>query len=194
MEWQKRYPELVRVFGSLLIVEDEETEAVKQYLFTLNRLPFALHARLVKAGLKQICLANKPVPELDDLQRLRGLPVDAFGKRTWDQVPGAYTQGTIALGVAGQHGSSDLLVHEWAHAAGDLLRYNQAGELTVAFLRLQRKLDPFYIRLGVARGSRELFAEGLAVCFTYGREECRLEYDEEFADYLTAILTQENEP
>jgi hypothetical protein len=189
-DWRQAYPELAATFGETLIVEDFETALIQEYMRTLAGLPIEIHARLLAGGLKEVHIANRPVPELDALQRLRGQPVSANATRTWDEVPGAYTQGVLVAGV-GRHGSAALMIHEWGHAIGDILGHNQDGELMLAYVRLQGKLDPFYTRYGIARGSREMFAEGLAVYFSDGREVAVNEFDEAFVQYIEGVIAKE---
>jgi len=189
-DWKRMYPELSEAFEGILQVEDFDKELVQGYLRAMAQLPSKIHQNLVKAGLTEVHIANRPVPELDSLQHLRGTAVTPNSKRIWDEVPGAYTNGVLVAG-SGRTSSINTLLHEYGHAVGDLLKHNQEGELIVAFLRLRPKLIPFFANLEPMRGARELFAEGFAVYFGSGRDLVVNEFDEAFAHYLETVIEKE---
>jgi hypothetical protein len=158
--------EAERRFGGLLNVSGyatgsaHERAVIDAHLADAGLIPERLVARVVTAGLAGVFVGVGDVPDLDDMRFLRGT--------SYEQVSAIYDR-TRRYIVAGTYGDDALdehnLLHEFGHAAGDLLDLNEHLEV----LKLHRDID-FWIRLpafmrgfqpGDGRGRRELFAESI---------------------------------
>ena len=84
---------------------------------SLADLPDALKERLAD-GLNGIYVGSGGVPDLDDMQYLRGEPLPS-GKATWDICAGAYGDRTIVVGDRPSP-TPDVMLHEIGHALDDL--------------------------------------------------------------------------
>src|SRR4051812_11540706 len=84
---------------------------------SLAGLPDALKERLAE-GLDGIYVGSGGVPDLDDMQYLRGAPLPS-GKATWDICAGAYGDRTIVVGDKPSP-TPDVMLHEVGHALDDI--------------------------------------------------------------------------
>ena len=84
---------------------------------SLAELPDALKDRLAE-GLDGIYVGSGGVPDLDDMQYLRGAPLPG-GKATWDICAGAYGDRTIVVGDQPSP-TPDVMLHEVGHALDDI--------------------------------------------------------------------------
>lgn len=84
---------------------------------SLTELPDALKEKLAK-GLDGIYVGSGGVPDLDDMQYLRGAPLPS-GKATWDICAGAYGDRTIVVGDRPSP-TPDVMLHEIGHALDDI--------------------------------------------------------------------------
>jgi len=84
---------------------------------SLAGLPDALKEKLA-AGLDGIYVGSGGVPDLDDMQYLRGEPLPS-GKATWDICAGAYGDRTIVVGDQPSP-TPDVMLHEIGHALDDI--------------------------------------------------------------------------
>jgi hypothetical protein len=101
----------------------------QQILTAIDRiaaLPSHVAGRLLE-GVEGIYVGIGMVPDLDDMQDLRGQPIhpDRPHGATWDLIPGAYRRtgyrkGVIVIGSAGKPLTIDLFLHEVGHALDDL--------------------------------------------------------------------------
>jgi hypothetical protein len=80
-------------------------------------LPDALKDKLAE-GLDGIYVGSGGVPDLDDMQYLRGAPLPS-GKATWDICAGAYGDRTIVVGDRPSP-TPDVMLHEIGHALDDI--------------------------------------------------------------------------
>jgi hypothetical protein len=83
----------------------------------LAELPQLIKSKLA-AGLDSIHMGTGGVPELDDMGRLRGVPLPG-GRATWDACAGAYGDRKIIVGSRPSP-SPDVACHEVGHALDDL--------------------------------------------------------------------------
>jgi hypothetical protein len=84
---------------------------------SLAELPDALKDKLAE-GLDGIYVGSGGVPDLDDMQYLRGAPLPS-GKATWDICAGAYGDRTIVVGDQPSP-TPDVMLHEVGHALDDI--------------------------------------------------------------------------
>lgn len=84
---------------------------------SLAELPEALKDKLA-GGLDGIYVGSGGVPDLDDMQYLRGAPLPS-GKATWDICAGAYGDRTIVVGDRPSP-TPDVMLHEIGHALDDI--------------------------------------------------------------------------
>ena len=84
---------------------------------SLAELPDALKDKLAE-GLDGIYVGSGGVPDLDDMQYLRGAPLPS-GKATWDICAGAYGDRTIVVGDRPSP-TPDVMLHEIGHALDDI--------------------------------------------------------------------------
>jgi hypothetical protein len=83
----------------------------------LAELPQLIKAKLA-AGLDAIYVGMGGVPNLDDMGRLRGVPLPS-GRATWDACAGAYGERKIIVGSRPSP-SPDVMCHEIGHALDDI--------------------------------------------------------------------------
>jgi hypothetical protein len=84
---------------------------------SLAELPEALKDKLAE-GLDGIYVGSGGVPDLDDMQYLRGAPLPS-GMATWDICAGAYGDRTIVVGDRPSP-TPDVMLHEIGHALDDI--------------------------------------------------------------------------
>jgi hypothetical protein len=84
---------------------------------SLAELPEGLKEKLAD-GLDGIYVGAGGVPDLDDMQYLRGAPLPS-GKATWDICAGAYGDRTIVVGDQPSP-TPDVMLHEIGHALDDI--------------------------------------------------------------------------
>lgn len=84
---------------------------------SLAELPEALKEKLAE-GLDGIYVGSGGVPDLDDMQYLRGASLPS-GKATWDICAGAYGDRTIVVGDRPSP-TPDVMLHEIGHALDDI--------------------------------------------------------------------------
>ena len=72
---------------------------------------------LLTAAVDAIYIGPGGVPDLDDMSRLRGVPLPS-GRATWDACAGAYGDRKIVVGTRPSP-SPDVMCHEVGHAVDD---------------------------------------------------------------------------
>ncbi|HZC40663.1 MAG TPA: hypothetical protein VE343_08315, partial [Streptosporangiaceae bacterium] len=75
-------------------------------------------AQVLAGGLDAIHVGAGGVPELDDMGRLRGVPLPS-GRATWDSCAGAYGERKIMVGSR-PSAAPDVMCHEVGHALDDI--------------------------------------------------------------------------
>jgi hypothetical protein len=136
---------------------------------SLADLPDALKEMLAE-GLDGIYVGSGGVPDLDDMQYLRGAPLPS-GKATWDICAGAYGDRKVVVGDQPSP-TPDVMLHEIGHALDDIdgimtedgPRQWQSDSLE--FRALYRECLPHLLsdfhRQGEDLGCHEFFADAFA--------------------------------
>jgi len=130
----------------------------------LAELPAVIADRLA-AGLDAIYVGDGGVPELDDMGRLRGVPLPS-GRATWDACAGAYGERKIIIGTR-PSAAPDVVCHEVGHALDDLdgslgVWQSDSDEFRALYLGcLPRMVSDFHRQTG-SLGRREFFADAFA--------------------------------
>ncbi len=136
---------------------------------SLAELPDALKERLAE-GLDGIYVGSGGVPDLDDMQFLRGAPLPS-GKATWDICAGAYGDRKVVVGDQPSP-TPDVMLHEIGHALDDIdgimsedgpRQWQSDGP---EFQALYRECFPHLLsdfhRKGEELGCHEFFADAFA--------------------------------
>ena len=120
---------------------------------------------ILSGGLDAIHVGEGGVPELDDMARLRGIPLPS-GRATWDACAGAYGQRKIIVGSR-PSSAPDVMCHEVGHALDDIDREDGRWQSDSAqFRRLYERchgalVSDFHRQPGDL-GRREFFADAFA--------------------------------
>jgi hypothetical protein len=96
---------------------DQLTSEVVTAIRRLAELPQLIKDKLA-AGLDAIYVGAGGVPDLDDMGRLKGVPLPS-GHATWDVCAGAYGHGKIVIGSRPSP-TPDVTCHEVGHALDDI--------------------------------------------------------------------------
>jgi hypothetical protein len=120
---------------------------------------------MLAAGLDAIFIGPGGVPSLDDMSRLRGLPLPS-GRATWDACAGAYGERKIIVGSR-PSAAPDVMCHEVGHALDDIDGsgggwQSDSDEFRGLYDRcLPRLVSDFHRQPGTL-GRREFFADAFA--------------------------------
>ncbi len=129
----------------------------------LAELPAKLKEKLA-ASLEGIFVGPGGVPDLDDMQHLRGVPLPA-GRATWDVCAGAYGRRKIVVG-AQPSPTPDVMCHEIGHALDDIDAPGQWLSDRAEFRTLYENCLPYLVsdfhRQPGGLGRREFFADAFA--------------------------------
>ncbi|HTT52134.1 MAG TPA: hypothetical protein VMH35_12100 [Streptosporangiaceae bacterium] len=130
----------------------------------LARLPLVIKD-ILAAGLDAIHVGEGGVPELDDMARLRGVPLPS-GRATWDACAGAYGQRKIIVGSR-PSAAPDVMCHEVGHALDDIDRVDGRWQSDSApfrhlYQRCRDALVSDFHRQPGDLGRREFFADAFA--------------------------------
>ncbi len=130
----------------------------------LAELPQLVKEKLA-AGLDAIHVGAGGVPDLDDMGRLKGVPLPS-GRATWDACAGAYGERKIIVGSRPSP-TPDVMCHEIGHALDDIDGpEGQWQSDSAEFLALYEQCLPsvrsdFHRQRGML-GRREFFADAFA--------------------------------
>ncbi len=130
----------------------------------LAELPQLIKSKLA-AGLDAIYVGMGGVPNLDDMGRLRGIPLPS-GRATWDACAGAYGERKIIVGSRPSP-SPDVMCHEIGHALDDIdgdddQWQSDSAEFHALYDQcLPHMVSAFHQQPGVL-GRREFFADAFA--------------------------------
>ena len=130
----------------------------------LAELPQLIKVKL-RAGLDAIYVGMGGVPDLDDMGRLKGVPLPS-GRATWDACAGAYGERKVIVGSRPSP-SPDVMCHEIGHALDDIdgdgeqWQSDSAEFLTLYDQCLQHMVSAFHRQPGLL-GRREFFADAFA--------------------------------
>jgi hypothetical protein len=120
---------------------------------------------ILAAGLDAIHVGEGGVPELDDMARLRGIPLPS-GRATWDACAGAYGQRKIIVGSR-PSSAPDVMCHEVGHALDDIDRVDgrwqsDSAQFRQLYDRCHGELVSDFHRQPGDLGRREFFADAFA--------------------------------
>jgi hypothetical protein len=120
---------------------------------------------ILAAGLDAIHVGEGGVPELDDMGRLRGIPLPS-GRATWDACAGAYGQRKIIVGSR-PSSAPDVMCHEVGHALDDIDRVDgrwqsDSPRFRQLYERCLGALVSDFHRQPGDLGRREFFADAFA--------------------------------
>ena len=130
----------------------------------LAELPLSVTERLAD-GVDAIYVGPGGVPDLDDMGRLRGVPLPS-GRATWDACAGAYGEGKIIIGTR-PSATPDVVCHEIGHALDDLdgpggMWQSDSDEFRALYGRCLSRLVSDFHRQEGSLGRREFFADAFA--------------------------------
>lgn len=161
-----RFGNLIHVTG-YDIASKFEKSVIDIHLQDVSRIPDVVALRTIEGGLRGVYIGVGSVAELDDMGFLRAArPLGWREDTTYADVHGAYDRrrkfivaGTVGRSPHAQH----TMLHEFGHAVGDLLGFNEADILMNHHRDIHYwTLLPPYFRGGYPgdhRGQREVFAE-----------------------------------
>jgi hypothetical protein len=121
--------------------------------------------QILAAGLDAIFVGPGGVPDLDDMARLRGVPLPS-GRATWDACAGAYGERKIIVGTR-RSAAPDVMCHEIGHALDDIdgsgeMWQSDSDEFRRLYDRCLPRLVSYFHRQEGAIGRREFFADAFA--------------------------------
>jgi hypothetical protein len=121
--------------------------------------------QILAAGLDAIFVGPGGVPDLDDMARLRGVPLPS-GRATWDACAGAYGERKIIVGSR-RSAAPDVMCHEIGHALDDIdgsgeMWQSDSDEFRRLYDRCLPRLVSYFHRQEGAIGRREFFADAFA--------------------------------
>jgi hypothetical protein len=130
----------------------------------LAELPLMIK-QILAAGVDAIHVGEGGVPELDDMARLRGVPLPS-GRATWDACAGAYGERKIIVGSR-PSSAPDVMCHEVGHALDDIDReqgrwQSDSAEFRHLYQRCEGSLVSDFHRQPGDLGRREFFADAFA--------------------------------
>ena len=130
----------------------------------LAGLPSAVKESLA-GGLDAIFVGPGGVPDLDDMGRLRGVPLPS-GRATWDACAGAYGDRKIIVGSR-PSAAPDVMCHEVGHALDDIdgsggLWQSDSEDFRTLYARCLPRLTSDFHRQEGALGRREFFADAFS--------------------------------
>jgi hypothetical protein len=130
----------------------------------LAELPLIIK-QILAAGVDAIHVGEGGVPELDDMSRLRGVPLPA-GRATWDACAGAYGEKKIIVGSR-PSSAPDVMCHEVGHALDDVDRekgrwQSDSAEFRRLYERCEGSLVSDFHKQAGDLGRREFFADAFA--------------------------------
>ncbi|HEY2489479.1 MAG TPA: hypothetical protein VGI37_08240 [Streptosporangiaceae bacterium] len=130
----------------------------------LARLPQRIKD-LLTAAVDAIYIGPGGVPDLDDMSRLRGVPLPS-GRATWDACAGAYGDRKIVVGTRPSP-SPDVMCHEVGHAVDDSDAppgrwQSDSAEFRMLYDQCLPSLVSHFHRQQGVLGRREFFADAFA--------------------------------
>jgi len=130
----------------------------------LAELPLIIK-QILAAGVDAIHVGEGGVPELDDMSRLRGVPLPS-GRATWDACAGAYGEKKIIVGSR-PSSAPDVMCHEVGHALDDVDRekgrwQSDSAEFRRLYGRCEGSLVSDFHKQAGDLGRREFFADAFA--------------------------------
>lgn len=174
-------PQVVRDTMRNVILEADGPLA-QQHLSDYGRIPEALRNTMADKGVSVYINNDRTMPDIDDLAQYRNVRPRGWPEgMTWNDVPGVYhTAGKAVVAGKGEHGTSSLLLHEYGHAVGDVLGYDNDTRLIALHKAQHGFLDPYLQQggPGAFAGRQEFLAESFAqVLIDSGRAKAKYGLD-----------------
>lgn len=148
------------------VILEADGVVAQRHLQDYNRIPAALRDAVEAEGVKTYINNDKALPDIDRQERFRGIRPRGWSEgSTWDIVPGAYnSQDRYVIAGKGQHGTMSLLLHEYGHAAGDTLGYDNDARLVALHRSQYDRLVPYHQQGGPGgyAGRQEFLADAFA--------------------------------
>lgn len=146
-----------------------------EHLEVLAKVPATIHVRVAAAGLTGVYIGSGPVTELDDMGHLKGKrPLGWPEGTTWDQVRGCYDRKrkTVVCGTGVGGDSAAMPLHEYGHAAADLLGLERGEDAKAWHAKLHDGLPRYFQQDGPGgiKGTQELMAESFAIHWSRGED------------------------
>ncbi len=184
------YPSL-GVLGKTLRIDGYDDSVVQQHVRDLALVPESLLAQARKAGIKDIHFGPVGMPYLDSNEYARGVQPRGWPPgMTWDDVPGGYNpRARSVVAGRGDHGCTSLALHEYGHALGHLLNYDNDVRLIALHKQIFNRLDPYLRQDGPGgyAGRHELVAEGFATVVK-DRVLATKTYGPEFVHFVEDVM------
>ena len=153
---------LQSVLGDKLDVSGQDSQFARAHIIALAKVPDNIHKKLIDAGLNKIRVGNGAVTSFSGYEYLSNeSPRGWGGTLTWDDVAGMYDPAhkQVICGT-GVQGARALSLHEYGHAIGDLLEYDNDPTLINFHKKLHPQLSPYEQQGGPGgfAGRQELLA------------------------------------
>lgn len=198
VEVAQKHPRVVAALQNLEVTEHSHP-GVKRALDHLEQIdPRLLHQIAHTRGetWHGLQIGARSLPELDDLQHLRGVyPRGWPPGSTWDIVGGCGGPQQVAVAVEGISDSAATALHEIGHAVGSRLKVrgisvDQSTELVEHHRRLYGKLPPYLAQDGPGgiAGCEEMFAESVAELHVWSAQLFDELYDQSYRLWLEKTL------
>lgn len=202
------HPEVFDLFGHIIDASGYDTCSnaskmiIHGYFNDLRTIEPDIAQKVMNLGLNGMYFGEGQVPELDNMQYLRGEhPPEAPEGMTWDdeELVGCYSGNGISgqIIVAAPKSMADKgfnqiyspILHEFGHALGHMLGHNNDRALIAAHIRLYNRL-PRYLKQngpGTLAGRKELLADGVAAVLK-DPVAAATEYDQDFVLFIQNVV------
>lgn len=174
----------------------ENLQMHREHIEDLSLIPANAIKRTTREGVSMIVFSGSAADAIPSIANER--PRGWTEGKTWKDVGGIYdpaSKTAIAGSVFGGHRSGaasdhSTAIHEYGHAMGDVLGYDNHPDLIAAHIRLYGKLEPYLQQNGPGgfAGRQEMFAEGCVTYLKQGAEGCSKRFDPQFASFMTNVF------
>lgn len=175
------------------VVLESDGVVAQRHLQDYNRIPVALRDAAEAKGVQVYINNDKTLPDIDRQEAFRGVRPRGWAEgATWDIVPGAYSrQDRYVIAGKGQSGSVSLLLHEYGHAAGHVLGYDNDTRLIALHKRQYARLDSYLQQGGPGgqAGRQEFLAEAFAHTFV-DRATAISRYGQDMIDFIENVVSR----
>jgi hypothetical protein len=188
--------EIIDRFGSSLEINvaNQDIASLRVHIEDLGLIPVVMLKILEKKGLR-IIIGDKTMTRFSDDDRFKHAP-RGWTVSDWSRVPGAYDslEKIVYAGDNKLHGCLSLALHEYGHAAGDLLNLDNSKIVIQAHKRLYNKLTAYKQQGGPggSAGRKELLAESFEDYFKKNKREFIEEYDEKWYKFISNAINNPN--
>lgn len=175
---------------SSVIVESDGAVA-QLHIAHYRMIPDVLRTAVEAEGVKVYISNDKTLPGIDDQGKMAGVQPRGWPKgMTWDIVPGAYSvRDRYVIAGSGAHGSSSVLLHEYGHAIGHVLNYDNDVRLIAAHTANHKYLEPYFQQGGAGgfAGRGEMLAEAFAETIV-NRNLAVLRFGQDTVDFIENVV------